>query len=64
MKKMSVLLSLLFLFIIAISGCMEKSTKPAIPPTCSLAASPSSGYAPLVVSFSLNANDSDGYISS
>jgi len=37
---------------------------PNNPPTCSLDASPSSGYAPLVVSFSLNASDSDGYIAS
>ena len=37
---------------------------PNKPPTCFLDASPSSGYAPLVVSFSLNASDEDGYIAS
>ncbi|HEC75722.1 MAG TPA: PKD domain-containing protein, partial [Thermoplasmatales archaeon] len=34
------------------------------PPTCSLSASPSLGYAPLTVTFTMNANDEDGYISS
>ena len=37
---------------------------PNKPPTCSLYASPSSGYVPLIVTFSLNASDSDGYIES
>ena len=52
------------------NGSTTTSTFPIIvkapnkPPTCSLDASPSSGYAPLLVSFSLNASDSDGYITS
>jgi len=61
MKKIDALLVFLLFFLIAISGCIEKSAK-HIPPKCSLHALPSSGSAPLVVTFTLNASDKDGYI--
>lgn len=66
MKNRKILFTLLFVFILFLSGCVkEKANQPSNkPPSCSLDASPSRGYAPLVVSFLLNASDSDGYITS
>ena len=41
-----------------------ENSSPNQPPTCSLSASPTSGNAPLTVTFSMSASDSDGTIAS
>ena len=48
-------------FAMAAAGAYEGGN---IPPTCTLTADPSSGYAPLITTFSMSANDPDGTIAS
>ncbi|MCD6477866.1 MAG: hypothetical protein J7K87_02585 [Candidatus Aenigmarchaeota archaeon] len=67
MKKMA--LFVILVLIISISGCVKEkpnqiNVSENSPPSCSVHVSPSSGYAPLTVTFSLSASDSDGWIKS
>jgi len=57
------LITLFFIFIIVISGCVQRSTPANKPPHAEISAHEyCCGYPPLNVSFSLSAYDEDGYI--
>ncbi len=66
MKKRKVIIVNLLFLLGGITGCID-STENTIknnPPICDISANPITGYQPLNVTFSIIANDTDGYISS
>ena len=65
MKAKIALIAFIFILSVILSGCMEEKTEIINhPPVASLSVSPSSGYAPLNVTFQINGYDADGNITS
>lgn len=62
--KEIVIVVICLLLVCGMCGCIESEKEGNQLPTCSLSANPSSGDAPLTVTFSMSASDTDGSISS